>query len=125
MSKWQLFEQFMQTSNMACTNNGTSINSTHYCDASHQIKTKKTDDNTCTVNYECTNNNCMNDGKCHPISWECVNANAEYNSTHYCNANHKIQSKKANDNSCSQNYECQNGNCLTSCNKSKILWKNF
>jgi len=95
-----------------CTNAGASINSTHYCDSSHQIKTKKADDNTCTVNYECTNNNCMNDGKCHPSSWECVNANAEYNSTHYCDANHKIQSKKANDNSCSQNYECQNGNCL-------------
>ena len=64
----------------------------------------------------------MNDGKCHLSSWECVNANAEYNSTHYCDANHKIQSKKANDNSCSQNYECQNGNCLNNSCK-PVTWQ--
>jgi len=54
----------------------------------------------------------MNDGKCHPSSWECVNATAEYNSTHYCDSSHKIKTKKAEDNTCTANYECQNKNCI-------------
>ena len=61
-------------SSWECVNATAEYNSTHYCDSSHKIKTKKADDNTCTANYECQNNNCMNDGKCHPSSWECVNA---------------------------------------------------
>ncbi len=94
-----------------CT--GWSCNTSYYCNpTTHLVQSKKTDDNTCTASYECQNNHCMNDGKCHPASWECVNANAEINATHYCDASHLIQNKKANDNSCSQNYECQNGNCL-------------
>ncbi|NCN65309.1 MAG: hypothetical protein GW910_04530, partial [Candidatus Altiarchaeum hamiconexum] len=53
---------------------GTGVSS----DVLFRINAKRIDNETCTANYECQNNNCMNDGKCHPSSWECVNANAEY-----------------------------------------------
>ena len=77
---------------------GWSCNSTYYCNpVTHLPQLKKADNNTCSANYECQNNNCMNDGKCHPADWTCVNASSNINATHYCDANHYAQIKKATD----------------------------
>jgi len=110
----QIDEGFCDTS-ANCT-------STQFCNTTNQCEAKKANDQSCSANEQCQSGNCMNDGKCHPSSWQCVNANTEYNSTHYCDGIHQIQAKKMDDNSCSQSYECQNGNCLNNTCR-PIIWQ--
>jgi|GEM_PF-1482366 len=95
-----------------CVNKSSNINTTHFCNSTNQINTKKTDNNSCSTNYECQNSNCINSSladrcfeesgesykqKCAPSAWECPCADSPMsnearteNGTHYCNPNHKI-----------------------------------
>ncbi|MDI6730081.1 MAG: MopE-related protein [Candidatus Altarchaeum sp.] len=98
-----------------CTNASSSINNTHYCNASHYPQTKKADNITpCSADYECLNNNCFNN-TCRQAGWNCGSNGSAINTSHYCNTTHSIQNKKATGQNCSADYECLGGNCNITC----------